>query len=338
MSSEGYACEVLSIGSWPASVSGATPEAFIDELERLLACDAALKPFALAFDAPVPVTVREQVSETVLRAVKVLNECDEDGSDWVDDLVDESGWQGVRATVDDALAPRFAGRVDGGDERHCGVWTDDRTFLHLELDALHSGGYSRSVWAKDWVRLAHWHPGSMTSGSWSDDLFLVDPGSGPGVLLEVRHFDDDGEYYTLAPLPSDPKRAAELVTQFVTSTLLWGAEDHLLSLLAHGFPMDGSADSFSVDLLEDTDNPGYELSRVRIDPPADVREHLVRRGALGPAGARALHTAVLAGAAALFGAGEDDDEVDGLGDEWVELLARLEAVAEGRAASTEVDG
>jgi hypothetical protein len=335
MSSEGYVCEVLSQESWPASVSGATAESFLDELERVLACDAALKPFVLAFGAPVPLTVREQVSEVVLRAVKVRNDCSEDGLDWVDDLVDESGWQGVRATVDDALAPHFAGHPDGTDVQHCGVWTDERTFLHLELDWLRYRYSSSATWSTTWVDVDHWHPNSMTSGSWSDDLSLVDPGRGPGVLLGRRRFDEDGEYYTVEPLPTDPEEVAGRVAEFATSSQLCGAEDHLLSLLAHGFPMDGSANAFRVDLFEDTDNPGYEISQVRIEPPADVREHLVRRGTLGAAGARALRDAIVAGAAEVQG---DEGDVEGLGDEWVELVARLEDVAEGRATSTRIDG
>jgi hypothetical protein len=344
MSSEGFVCELRTTDSSLATVSGATPQTFLEELERRIAGDVALEAFVLDFAAPVPLTLQEQVSATVLQAIKVQHGCTDEEGDWVDDLGDESGWQGVRATVDDGLAPHFAGRPDGMDEKHCGVWTDDRTFLHLEVDALTSSGSSSTAWSRALVSFAHWHPGSMASGAWSDDLHLVDPGSGPGVLLEARWFDDDGQYYTVEPLPTDPEKVAQHVADFVTSSELCGAQDHLLSMLAHGFPLDGSAGPFPVDLLDDTDNPGYEISSVLIDPPADVRELLVRRGTLDAEGARALREAILAGAAGLLEDEEEDEDEDQdenqdeeelahFGAEWVQLLARLEDVAEGRTAS-----
>ena len=322
MGTADFSYELVAADVWPAKGRSATADDLVADLARLLDVEAVLQPFAVLFSEPVPLDVRRRVTDTVRAAIVGRYDIDDEATEWVDDLVDETGWQGVRATIDDALAPCFSGRPDGGDAYHSGVWVDAHTFLHVELDALTWVRPGRTSWAQQWVSLSHWHPGSMTSGSWSDELLLAGPPGGPGVLVALSAKDEDGLYWALAPRPDDAPGAARAVEGFVTGTYLCGAEAHLLPLLAHGFPCDGSAAEFSVDLLPGTDNPGYEISKVAITPPDDVVAELVALATLGADGARALRDGIVTGATTRW----VDATLDDLTAEWHELLARLDAV------------
>ena len=317
-----FAYELVAADVWPATGRSATADELVADLTRLLDVEAVLAPFAIVFDEPVPLDVRRRVTDTVRAAIVRRHDVDDETTEWVDDLVDETGWQGERATIDDALAPCFSGRPDDGDLHHSGVWADERTFLHIELDALRWVRPGRVSWAQPWVALAHWHPGSMTSGSWSDDLLLAGPPGGAGVLLGVRAMDEDGLYWTISPRPADPADAARIVEDFIHGTSLSGAESHLLPLLAHGFPCDGSAAEFTVDLLPGTYSSGYEVSAVMIAPPDDVVAELVARATLDADGARALRDAIVTGATTRW----VDASLEDLTDEWHALLARLDSV------------
>jgi len=322
MTSDGYTFELQGQACWPARVHSTTTDGLLEELGRLLDCEAVLAPFTIAFTDPVPSEVREQVCDVVLAAIRTA-ESDDDSSVWIDDLVDESGWQGTRATIDPALAPCFAGADDERDERHFGVWADERTFVHVEVTRLDCDAMRATSWASEWVMLSHSQPNSMTSGSWVDSLFAVHPSAGAGLLVGVRRKDDDGIYYSVTPREQDPAAAARQVAEFIAESQIGGVSHHLVPLIAHGLSADGTASAFPVDLLPGADNPGYEVSRLVIRPPAPVWEALLCAGALDARGARALREAIVAGAKERWGVEPILQELD---DDWWQVLSRLEQV------------
>jgi hypothetical protein len=163
----------------------------------------------------------------------------------------------------------------------------------------------------------------MTSGSWSDELFHVDPGAGAPVFVGVQHMDEDGIYYSVSPTSPDAATSARLVADFIESVSLFGAQRHLVPLIAHGFPADGSASEFAIDLLPDADNPRYEIGTFIVAPPEDVKAALHELGTLDAAGALRLRDAIQVGVRQVHGL---DASIDELGDEWHRLLARLEEV------------
>ena len=319
-----FACELQGQASWPVRLHSETPDVLLEELRRLLDREAVLDSFVIVFDAPVPIEVRERLTTTVLDSIRSFYTAEWGACEWTDDLVEETGWQGVRVTIDPALGPCFAGSEESGDRRHSGVWADDRTFLHVEVSGLSYGDWRPSSWHTTWADLAHWHPNSMTSGSWSDHLVLVDPAGGAAVLVGLRHMDEDGVYYSLSPRSPDAATTAHSVAEFIAHSDIGGVSEHLVPLLAHGFPADGSASEFRIDLLPDGHNPGYEISTLRVRPPQDVMDALLRLGTLDGRGARTMREAIVAGIAELWGA--DGTPAD-LGDEWYRVLARLEEVS-----------
>jgi len=321
MSSEAFSCELRSRSAWPVRIGVDTVEELLASLRAVLVHEPVVDSFAIVFDAPVPIKVRKRVTATVLEAVKAFFTDRWVTSEWTNDLVDESGWQGVRATIDSVLAPYFAGADEAGDRRHAGVWADDRTFVHVELSSVSNSLWRPSAWNTLWVSLSHWHPGSMTSGSWSDDLVHVDPAGSASVLVGLRHMDEDGLYYSLSPRSPDAAATARTVAHFVGESQIGGVSGQLVALIAQGFPADGSASAFPIDLLPGADNPGYELSALRIQPPQDVMDALLRLGTLDVQAARTMREAIVAGIAQLWGAVGALADLD---DGWYRVLARLE--------------
>jgi hypothetical protein len=319
-----FSCELRSRTAWPVRVDAGTEEGLLEQLRALLDHEPVLDTFAVVFDAPVPDAVRERVTTTALEAIRAYIATRWASCEWTDDLVDESGWQGVRAQVDPALAPCFAGADEESGRRHVGVWADERTFLCIEISELDSYGVQRGSWDTKWVLLSHWHPGSMTSGSWSDELFHVDAGAGAPVLVGVRHVDEDGIYYSASPCSSDAATNARTVVDFVEATWICGVQDQLVPLVAHGFPADGSAPAFAIDLLPGAENEGYELSTLCIEPPADVTAVIHELGRLDAKGARAMRDAILAGVPLVWGEDAGPGELHA---GWHTVLARLEEVA-----------
>ncbi len=321
-----FSCEVRSRAAWPVRIDAGTEEELVELLRALLDHEPVLDSFAVVFDAPVPETVRERVTTTAREAIQAYIATRWGSCVWTDDLVDESGWQGVRAQVDPALAPCFAGADEQGDRRHVGVWADERTFVCVDISSLDSVAWRtpQTSWGRTWVLLSHSHPGSMTSGSWSDELFHVDPGAGAPVLVGVQHMDEDGVYFSVSPTSPDAATSARLVADFIESVGLFGVQGHLVPLIAHGFPADGSAPGFPIDLLPSANNEGYELSTLLVAPPDDVRAALDELGRLDAAGARTLRDAIHAGVRQVYGLEAAPGELHA---GWHTVLARLEEVA-----------
>jgi hypothetical protein len=312
MSTEAFSLELRGQRGWPGTLRCTTSDELIAGLCELLGAGATEEPFTITFDLPVARELREDITSLVLKIVKEQYESVE----WTDELVDETGWEGSRCTIDDALAPAFAGGPDGYDQRHSGVWVDERTFLHLRLDDIEHSFHGRGDWTTTWAELHHWHPHSMTSGSWSNHLLAIEP----GVVITHRSMDEDGDYDALAPLPKEPTGIAQLIAHFLASIYLEGAERHLLTLLAHGFPTDGSAAEFRIGVLPGTRNSDYEISRFEVTPPAEAAEELRRLGRLTPEGAARLAADIRDSVATSW----SDVALEDLSKEWAELLAGLE--------------
>ena len=320
--------ELRSPTSWATTATYTTGEELAERLRALLACPDGVRSFAAVFGTPVAPDVRERVNSVLLDRIRAEQAQYDPTVDWIDDLVDETGWQGVRATIDPALTPCLSVRPDDGDAdiSHCAFWADDRTFVHLELDQLLFGwgGRNTTRWTRRWVSINHWHPGSMTSGSWSDELIAIDLGDGPVALLEVRYADEDRHYWTVSPLPDGTDDSARAIAGFLSGRGLFGFEDVVLGLIAHGLPVDGTAGEFLVDrVVEDSWNPGYEISELLVQPPDDVLAALRTIGRLDADGARTLLERITSCATGRLGPGSVAD----LGPEWGHVLAQLEEVA-----------
>ena len=320
--------ELRSPTSWATTASYTTGEELTERLRALLDCDAGVRTFAVVFDTPVAPDVRARVNSVLLDRIRAEQAQYDPAVDWIDDLVDETGWQGVRATIDEALAPFFSVRPDDGDadKYHCAFWADERTFVHLELGELLFGwGWvGATSWTRRWTSIEHWHPGSMTSGSWSDELVAIDLGDGPVALLEVRGADEDRHYWTVTPLPQGTAAAARTIAGFLSGRALFGFEQVVLGLIAHGLPVDGTATDFPVDLfVADNWNEGYEISGLHIEAPDDVVAALRTIGTLDADAARALRDHMIAYATGRLGPGTVED----LWPAWRNVLAQLDEVA-----------
>ena len=319
--------ELRSPTSWTTTATYMSTEELIERLRALLDCADGARSFAAVFDTPVAPDVRERVNSVLLDRVRAEQAQYDPAVDWIDDLVDETGWQGARATIDPALAPCFSVRPDDWDAevRHCAFWADERTFVHLELGQVLFGwgGTTATPWARSWASISHWHPGSMTSGSWADELVAVDLGDGPVALIEVREADEDGNYWTVTPLPQGTDAIARTIADFLSGRELFGFEEVVLGLIAHGLPVDGTADEFRIDLVvADSWNEGYEISGLRVQPPDDVLAALRTIGTLDADAARTLRDRIIAYATGDLGPGTVED----LGPAWGHVLAQLDEV------------
>ncbi len=164
----------------------------------------------------------------------------------------------------------------------------------------------------------------MTSGSWADELVVVDAGAGAPVLVGVRDMDEDGVYFSVSPWSPDAATSARTIVDFIEATWLGGVQAQLVPLVAQGFPADGSARAFPIDLLPGAENEGYEISTLIITPPEDVRAVLDELGRLDATSARAMRDAIHGGMAGSWGPDATVDELEG---GWHRVLARLEEVA-----------
>lgn len=320
--------ELRSPTSWSTTASYASSDELTERLRALLACPDGVRSFVAVFDAPVESDVRERVNSVLLDRIRAEQAQYDATVAWVDDLVDETGWQGVRATIDPVLAPCLSVRPDDGDAsvHHCAFWADERTFVHLELGQLLFGwGWAAATpWTRRWVGINHWHPGSMASGSWSDELIAIDVGDGPVALLEVRGADEDGHYWTATPLPHGVDAGARTIAGFLSGRALYGFEQVVLGLIAHGLPVDGTATDFPVDLfVADNWNEGYEISDLHVEAPDDVLAALRTIGTLDADTARTLRDHITAYATGRLGPGT----VEGLWPAWRNVLTQLDEVA-----------
>jgi len=306
--------DVLRPGVPDEPVRCTSAEEVLERLAVLLASQPVEQPFILAFAGTVPRELRGHITTAVL--AHLIAESDRE---WIDDVTQATGWNGTRVTIDETLAPSFAGRPDGLETWHCGLWADAQTFVHLDLFGIDTEWSTIVDWTQQWAGITHWHPESWTSGLWSDRLFVV----ASRCLVEHRYLDEDGHYLSLAPMPDSPQRIARTIDDFIGTVQLMGAEKWLLTLLALGFPTDGSADEFPVGYLPGSDDPGYEVSSLVITPPDEARPLLEEYGRITPERAAVLRTGILHNLSHFW----EDLHVKDLKREWKRLLVRLEELA-----------
>lgn len=303
------------ISFWIEDASGrqiASGSATLDAIEA--AVDAHLSSnqdrvaFILRLEDAVGSAERSRITEAVEAAAKSACEWGE----WLDETRDGSGWSGPRLKIHPNLQPAFGGREEEAEGLHAGVWANDRTFLFIELS-----WYSeiQPEVAETWVHLAHWHPDSMTSGSWHDSLELLPH----GVLLWHRYRDEDGNYYEFYPAPTEPLSIARSINSFITASTVFGAEDSLLCLYALGFPADGMHEPFRIGLLPNVDSEAYELESFWLSPPPAAVEALRQLGMPSAGRRQQLLDAIMAYTTGGYVIGFED-----LGPEWHAVIAELQ--------------
>ena len=315
MSHDVFVLEIRSVSGTHGTVRCGAADEVLDRLRVTIEGLLLDASFAIEFAGPVPAALRRGITSTVLQLVREHHDAVGD-DEWLDDLSEQDGWEGPRVTIDPALEPCFAGTTEWVDERHCGLWVDQQTFLHLELNGLVDTRRDSPSWCEPWVELGYWH---ADVGSWAKDLYAI----AHGALLEHRFAEEDGRYFTMTPLPRGPRTIARTIASFVRDVCLDGMEVHLVSLFAHGFPTDGSASAIRAGWMTETDNPDYELSDLLIDPPTEARDQLSELGRLDSRSATAFRTLILRNLDKYW----DDLSLSDLPVEWQRLVADLDEVA-----------
>jgi len=175
----------------------------------------------------------------------------------------EDGWEGERVAIDKALQPGFSLHPEDCIENSiAGFWYDDATFLFVRFDL------SEPFIEGAGVSTSHWHPDSRTSGSWEDQYTIV----APRLASTYRLNDEDGYYIGFESVDtSTAKSVADALESAVRSWCLFGAEYHLLDAHFLGFA------AGTLDVLPDTENPGYKIEDFDINAPAKVLKELNRR-------------------------------------------------------------
>ncbi|MGA0061268.1 MAG: hypothetical protein ACO3RU_16975, partial [Planctomycetota bacterium] len=221
------------------------------------------------FDPEPDERTRSEVAEAIERFARELFESEDE--EWVDALIGDERWDDARFRIDARLGPSFAGGWADADERLAGFWEDARTFRVIVFV-----GYEVMAEVRPWVAVSHWHPGSMTSGSWGDELAVLVP----GTLHETHDVDEDGTYHILTPLPGGAEAIARRVHDFLGNLgLLHGAEVWLPQLYALLGEDVAELGEFEIDMLPDTTNSGYELSYLMVALPDAAALELRRLGA-----------------------------------------------------------
>jgi hypothetical protein len=170
------------------------------------------------------------------------------------------GWGGPRLTVPPRSGPSFAlPSLDPG--WYCGFCLNPTTLVLGDLDAESplDGTHSVSV--------AHWHPGSRTSGSWRDHYAIL----GNGIEVAWSFKDEDGTYISFHRSRGDsPTAMTKSLDDAVTSWYLYRAEHRFLTAHFLGFS------SGNVEWLGTDENTGYEIEGFSLRASDDVLRELKR--------------------------------------------------------------
>lgn len=205
----------------------------------------------ITFDHELDKRAQTDVSKALEKVAR-----DAVGGHWIDSINDDEGWVGPRYTVAESLGPSFGGHYEGSDSTLLAIWPSESKLRVLSTDGLHYAGTSLA-------KVSHWHPGSMTSGSWYGSLSLLEP----GVMYEHRYRDEDGSYYSLLPEPTEPEAMADAIENFLTGEYIYNAESWFTVLYGLLGSKVSELGEFRIGILPGTDNPGYELSDLRVEPP-----------------------------------------------------------------------
>lgn len=315
MSTDEFLIEIRTVSGTHGTVRCGSADELLDRLRETLDVALLSGSFAIGFAGPAAPTLRSSITATVLQLVRKHHDAVGD-DEWLDDRVEQDGWGGPRVTIDPVFEPCFAGTADHVDERHCGLWVDGQTFLHLELEGLVDSRRDSPSWCTPLVELGHWHP---DVGTWAHDLYFIVP----GALLQHRSVEEDGRYFTVTPLPDSPRTIARTIADFVRGVSLDGMQAYLVSLFAHGFPTDGSSSAILAGWMTETDDPDFELSYLLIDPPIEARDELRELGLLDSRSAAEFRSRILSNIDRYW----DNVSLSDLPIEWQRLVAELDEVA-----------
>ena len=229
----------------------------IDELTTFFERDWGFTDLQFTFPDNAPPTDRAAFAQRLGTLIRTASG---------DDLSGHEGWNGPHVTFDDDVDHLFVVRDDNEGWFHLARWTAENI---LSISPLY--GKPENAW----VEIHHWHPDSMTSGSWIDALAPYEDD------LFVRYMlnDDDGEYFHFSRRPDSAAKAADLVRRFVNSVELFGAEHYLLTMWYNGFDAPGAFENVVVDdcTPEGLGNEGYTISLFSLAAPGDVDAVLAER-------------------------------------------------------------
>ena len=145
--------------------------------------------------------------------------------------------------------------------QYCGFWLNPTTFV---LGYLYEYSPLSGVCS---VSAHHWHPDSMTSGSWRDHYAVL----GNGLDVEWSYKDEDGTYIKFHRAPSNsPAVVARRLMKGVTSWDIFGAETRLLTAYFLGFS------EFNVEWVGYDENRGYEVDSFSVHAYEDILQELKR--------------------------------------------------------------
>jgi hypothetical protein len=203
---------------------------------------------------------RDALTDALPAAFKaVLDDYEDDG--WAE-VTDDTGWVGDRFRVEPLGGPRVA-FTDYCGFYILGGWVDESTFalIGVDTDARTAGGLAS-------VDIRHWHPDSMTSGSYRDTIVVCSD----TLAYVLEYEDEDGCYLTLLAVDvSNAENTASTLSRLVESLYLFGAEQWIVRLASFEPDFASSAGLFCAE------NSGYSIAECSIAAPAGVWDELHKR-------------------------------------------------------------
>ena len=253
-----------------ATIGGATstdPSKVADRLLRVMRTPDGKRGSRLLFvEFPAaPATefrkvLVERIEEGLLADVREHFDGDDVPTD--DELLDDAGWDGPRIVLPSRSGPSFALAFIEEIGWYSGFWLGPRT---LVLGVLDTWSPLEGVSS---VSTSHWHPDSMTSGSWRDHYAVL----GNGLDVEWSSRDESGIYVNFRRAAGDsPIAVAKRLENAVWGWELYGAQYQLLDAHFLGFSKG------TVELLRADENYGYEIEDFSVQTTGDVLLELRKR-------------------------------------------------------------
>jgi len=177
----------------------------------------------------------------------------------------EGGWDGERVSFAKSFDPCFAQYLEEMyEECVAGFWYDERTFLFTKFDL------SEAFDGQSTAYVSHWHPGSMCSGSWSNQYAVVSS----SLAVSWRLIDEDGYYIEFKPVDTSTSATeAAALDEAIQSWYLYGAEYRILDAY---YLVDFESGPIG-DLTGLAENSGYTIEYFSLHASDDVLQALKHR-------------------------------------------------------------
>jgi hypothetical protein len=202
----------------------------------------------------------ERIEEGFLADVREHFDGDDAPAD--DELLDDEGWDGPRIVLPSRSGTSFALSFIEEIGWYCGFWLGPKTLVLGVLDPEWPLEGTASV------STSHWHPDSMTSGSWRDHYAVL----GNGLDFEWSSRDESGIYMNFQRAVGDSAVAvAKRLESAVRGWEIYGAQYQLLDAHFLGFSKG------TVELLRADENYGYEIEDFSVLTSDDVLLELRKR-------------------------------------------------------------